>query len=65
MADQFKPGDTVRLKSGGPLMTVEEYGDYSGKRKCRCKWFGEKNKLEHGTFADAELVSDDGSPSVG
>jgi uncharacterized protein YodC (DUF2158 family) len=45
MADKFKRGDLVKLKSGGPAMTVdhapsdvsgfngEEYGDY------KCIWF--------------------------
>ena len=36
MADtEFKPGDVVQLKSGGPAMTIlwVEEGD------CRCAWF--------------------------
>jgi uncharacterized protein YodC (DUF2158 family) len=39
VADKFKLGDVVRLKSGGPNMTIEKYGNYSGERKCVCKWF--------------------------
>ena len=35
MADAFKPGDVVQLKSGGPAMTVSKVeGDI-----CHCAWF--------------------------
>jgi uncharacterized protein YodC (DUF2158 family) len=39
--EQFKVGDTVRLKSGGPVMTItdiDEYSGFSGK-SANCKWF--------------------------
>jgi uncharacterized protein YodC (DUF2158 family) len=50
----FDLGDTVRLKIGGPLMTILSF---SGEQCC-CMWFGEGARLEHGTFeVDAiELV---------
>lgn len=37
----FEVGDVVRLKSGGPLMTVQQakYAD-----NVMCTWFGENNK---------------------
>jgi len=41
----FKVGDTVRLKSGGPLMTISEIGswDYSSEgsqnNEAMCVWF--------------------------
>lgn len=37
----FQVGDVVRLKSGGPLMTVQQatYAD-----NIMCTWFGESNK---------------------
>ena len=33
---EFKSGDTVQLKSGGPIMTIDSY---DSKRYFRCKWF--------------------------
>ncbi|HEX5752301.1 MAG TPA: DUF2158 domain-containing protein [Archangium sp.] len=49
---RFQVGDVVKLKSGGPEMTVEasleEYESY------RCQWFAGK-KLESGVFPDAGL----------
>ena len=38
---KFQVGDVVRLKSGGPLMTVQQatYAD-----NIMCTWFGENNK---------------------
>lgn len=35
--DQFKVGDVVELKSGGPKMTVEDAESWPGKAKC--VWF--------------------------
>lgn len=52
MAD-FVKGDTVRLKSGGPIMTIETIDaksmGSSEKDHAWCQWF-EKNKLETGVF---------------
>ncbi len=42
MADDFQIGDTVRLKSGGPLMTVEQLGvEHQGgtTQGAWCVWF--------------------------
>ena len=38
---KFQVGDVVRLKSGGPLMTVQQatYAD-----SIMCTWFGEDNR---------------------
>lgn len=44
---QFQKGDLVKLKSGGPVMTVEEVGDYSGGWEpgpadgVNCIWFAD------------------------
>jgi len=45
--EEFKAGDIVRLKSGGPDMTVS--GLTYTKDELVCKWFGGK-KLEEGHF---------------
>jgi uncharacterized protein YodC (DUF2158 family) len=38
---QFKEGDVVSLKSGGPTMTIEGIGTYgySTREKAFCVWF--------------------------
>ena len=50
----FKSGDQVRLKSGGPDMTVSHVSEL-GDGEIRCHWFGGK-KLEWGQFHPGELV---------
>jgi uncharacterized protein YodC (DUF2158 family) len=68
MADQqFQPGDVVRLKSGGPRMTVVNYGKYgmaATKESYKCKWFDDKNKLVEDTFTEAELEREKSSGPV-
>lgn len=46
----IKEGDTVRLKSGGPLMTVE----YTDNGKVDCVWFVD-GKLFRETFDKRSL----------
>ncbi len=48
----YSKGDTVQLKSGGPVMTVA--GEVSDGT-IRCQWFGGK-KLESGYFPVESLV---------
>jgi uncharacterized protein YodC (DUF2158 family) len=42
---EFKKGDQVQLKSGGPVMTVSDLGDYSSgmslgpEKGVKCIWF--------------------------
>lgn len=50
----FNPGDLVRLKSGGPLMTVEQVGKLSqtGEDGVWCVWFekvGSKQTVQRDT----------------
>lgn len=39
---QWKVGDEVQLKSGGPIMTVTGMGDNLGKPLVWCSWFAGK-----------------------
>ncbi|EPL9570914.1 YodC family protein [Providencia rettgeri] len=57
MSNEFKSGDIVRLKSGGPNMTIKVFSQTQGNSYI-CQWFAGK-KLEQGFFkADSiELAS--------
>jgi uncharacterized protein YodC (DUF2158 family) len=52
MSPRFTVGDVVRLKSGGPNMTVGGHGkyNYDPQEKYLCRWFDEKNKLTGSLF---------------
>jgi len=56
---KFEKGDEVRLKSGGPVMTVEGIGDYSFGAGIEdgvvCIWF-EGAELKDHIFDAATLV---------
>ena len=51
---ELKVGDTVRLKSGGPLMTIESIED----KKAFCNWFS-NDELKNGTFNIETLEKED------
>lgn len=48
---KFNIGDIVKLKSGGPDMTVARFGSDNGYW---CQWFAGK-KLEEGKFSEHSL----------
>ena len=62
----FKKGDVVWLKSGGPRMTVN-YKTANGSLSC--VWFDENNKMCNGNFFAEALTDQDPKaplmPSVG
>ena len=52
MADAITVGKIVLLKSGGPLMTVEQVGETTtGIMSAWCTWFDSKNNKQTETFA--------------
>ena len=53
MANHFAIGDIVKLKSGGPNMTVQTVPDGAGKYY-KCQWFAGK-KLESGIFPEDSM----------
>jgi uncharacterized protein YodC (DUF2158 family) len=48
---QISQGDTVRLKSGGPLMTVQ----VCSENLAYCIWFGENAQRQDGMFEASSL----------
>lgn len=55
MATQtFNVGDVVRLKSGGPKMTVTQIGERLGAPTVWCSWFDGTKKLD-GDFPPSAL----------
>lgn len=60
MEIKFKLGDTVILKSGGPIMTVTKYittvggGSSMYTGNIECTWFF-GNELKYGTFPQDAL----------
>ena len=53
MAQTFKSGDLVQLKSGGPKMVVDRYV----KRRVCCQWFSGEN-LQSASFSEVSLQSE-------
>ena len=53
MSDEIAVGDVVRLKSGGPTMTVAQIAktQFATELSVWCEWFDEKNKAQKGTFS--------------
>ncbi len=55
--DEFKVGDVVQLKSGGPAMTVHSIGDFSPTGPnpgLHCVWFDGAKKV--GDVFDPRVV---------
>jgi uncharacterized protein YodC (DUF2158 family) len=63
MATELKPGDIVRLKSGGPAMTVTAIGEHAGETRALCEWFdGTKHHQDHFILAALEPSGPDDRP---
>ena len=60
MAIDFKVGDTVKVKSGGPLMTISAVADDGAETV----WFNTADGCESRRFPLATLRHDDGDSGV-
>lgn len=54
MTDKFEKGDLVRLKSGGPTMTVSKVGGPVNP-PIHCKWFSD-GKVQSASFGPESLT---------
>ncbi|GAB3741825.1 YodC family protein [Spirosoma lituiforme] len=60
MQTQFKLGDLVQLKSGGPIMTVSKLIDSVQNSSVECVWFNGTNLGPlYATFLETTLVADE------
>ncbi len=62
LLEEFKVGDLVQLKSGGPIMTVQDTGvlldalsDALSGTGISCQWFA-GTKLERGSFPKESIL---------
>lgn len=61
MSETYKQGDLVRLKSGGPLMTVLYTQPLSsGEDSVACTWFDSRKNEKRGYYPGGVLDRDDG-----
>ena len=63
---EFKTGDVVELKSGGPSMTVHSIETAKGSRRVRCVWFDDDHKHQKIDFVPEtlQLCKDDDTRST-
>ncbi|MBU4350026.1 YodC family protein [bacterium] len=56
-SQKLKTGDTVQLKSGGPIMTNESTNERAGyATQIKCQWFtGDEDKVREGYFSPDSL----------
>lgn len=54
--DQIVVGRTVRLRSGGPLMTVKSIDSQTLELKAACVWFDEQNQPQEASYPLGALV---------
>lgn len=56
MESTFQIGEVVRVKSGGPAMTIEYITD---SYNIKCVWFNKRQKLKRGEFKSSTLKFSD------
>jgi uncharacterized protein YodC (DUF2158 family) len=62
---RFEVGETVRLNSGGPLMTVDKLVAMTdGRQEVMAVWFDGANKETHGRFKAETLMKAHAEPVI-
>jgi len=51
----FTAGDTVRMKSDGPTMTIASVEDVEGETWYWCEWFDDKKQHQQRKFRESVL----------
>jgi uncharacterized protein YodC (DUF2158 family) len=66
MAGEIQTGKVVRLRSGGPQMTVEKVEPFDSVMSASCDWF-EGSEPKHGVFpvTSLKVVEEESSVSRG
>lgn len=57
----MQPGNTVRLKSGGPLMTIESVETIGDKTIVHCVWFDHDHNERRESYPTTVLIEDEGT----
>jgi uncharacterized protein YodC (DUF2158 family) len=57
----MKKGDRVRLRSGGPMMTVVALGGIFRDGEVQCEWFSTGGLKNEDWFAIATLMLEEGA----
>ncbi len=58
--EEFKAGEVVQLKSGGPPMTIKEIGHFGVDYGALCQWFDGKGvKTELFSLPSIEKLADE------
>lgn len=60
----FQKGDIVRLKSGGPTMTIENIQKFATGTVVICTWFDKDNKYFSQAFSP-EVIETPPKPGLG
>jgi uncharacterized protein YodC (DUF2158 family) len=58
----MQPGEKVRLKAGGPLMTVESVETVGGKEIAHCVWFDNDHNERRDSYPATLLVEGGSGP---
>jgi uncharacterized protein YodC (DUF2158 family) len=59
---EFQIGDAVRLKSGGPRMTIADLTDVDGEPQVVCVWYDQYHREARRSYPASSMKLDRESP---